>query len=70
MATCPRVSICPFYKQHLEQNPALAEELHSRYCLSNYLACARYSVAKGLGSDRVPDTLYPNQHEKARRMLA
>lgn len=70
MTDCPRISICPFYTQHLEKNPALAEELRGRYCLSNYLACARYSVAKGLGGERVPDTLHPNQHAEARRILA
>jgi hypothetical protein len=69
MADCPRISICRFYKQYLAQNPAMAENLRSRYCLSNYLACARYSVARGLGSDHVPDTLHPNQHAEARRML-
>lgn len=70
MADCPRVAICPFYKLHAATKPAMAEELRSRYCLSNYLACARYSVAKALGDDHVPDSLFPNQHAEARRMLA
>lgn len=69
MTDCPRISICPYYAQQLAKNPVMAEELRSRYCLSNYLACARYSVAKGLGSDQVPDTLHPNQHSEARRIL-
>ena len=68
MNDCPRVSICRFYAQHAESTPALAEEFRSRYCLANYLACARYSVARALGHDHVPDTLFPNHFAEARRL--
>lgn len=70
MDNCPRVSICRFYPQHAEANPKLAEEFRSRYCTGNYLSCARYSVAKALGHDRVPDTLQPNNYAEARRLAA
>lgn len=68
MLDCPRVSICRFYPQHAESSPVLAEEFRSRYCCGNYLACARYSVARALGNDRVPDSLFPNHFAEARRL--
>jgi len=69
MNDCPRVSICRFYAQHAESAPALTEEFRNRYCLSNYLACARFSVARALGNNQVPDTLFPNHFAEARRLV-
>jgi len=70
MHNCPRISVCRFYPEHAESEPAVAEEFRGRYCTGNYLSCARYSVAKCLGNDQVPDTLYPNNHAEARRLAA
>ena len=70
MADCPRTEICPFYPHYAQSIPEQAQELRERYCLGNYLACARYAVAKAKGGNSVPITLFPHQHAEARRLLA
>ena len=70
MAECPRNTICPFYQLTKADDPARAEQLRARYCLGNYSACARYAVAKALGQEQVPNTLFPHEHAEARRLLA
>jgi hypothetical protein len=70
MADCPRNEICPFYSHYVQTIPDRANELRERYCLGNYLACARYAVAKARGGTAVPISLFPHQHAEARTLIA
>ena len=39
------------------------------YCQGDNLKCARYMVAKKLGKEKVPQDLYPNMVEKAKKLM-
>ena len=41
----------------------------NNYCQGDNSSCAGYMVAKELGKEKVPKTLYPNMVEKARKLL-
>jgi hypothetical protein len=50
--------------------PATAEIYKQSYCQGNFEKCARYIVAAKLGPEKVPATLFPNDSEGARRLIA
>ena len=69
---CPNVKKCPFFHGMLEKMPATAEILKEEYCLGKgrpYTECARYMVASTLGKQFVPKDLFPNQQERARKII-
>lgn len=41
-----------------------------KYCLGDYLLCARYEVCIALGPEAVPTNLYPNMHDISHKILA
>ncbi len=41
-----------------------------RYCHTDSSECARHMVFKALGKKNVPLDLFPNQNEKAERIIA
>jgi len=49
--------------------PATANMMKKRYCLNDNLQCARYTVFKALGREKVPKDLFPNQIEKAQEII-
>lgn len=61
MASCPSTEKCPFFNDKLAQMPSLAELYRQQYCRGNFVTCARYQVSKAVGSERVPESLYPPQ---------
>ena len=69
---CPNVKKCPFFHGMLEKMPATAEILKEEYCLGKgrpYTECARYMVASTLGKEFVPKDLFPNQQDRARKII-
>ena len=49
--------------------PAMANIFKKRYCETNNDTCARWMVASALGKEAVPDDLFPNQVEKANKII-
>jgi hypothetical protein len=41
-----------------------------RYCLGDFMSCARRQVKEALGKPGVPDDLYPNMRDRAAVILA
>ena len=67
---CPLIEKCPFFHAKLQNMPATAESLMSEYCERDFPKCARFRVRGGCGGDAVPLSLFPNDHERARTILA
>jgi len=70
---CPNIKGCPFFKDVLPHMPDTADILKREYCLGHgkhYTQCARFMVAKALGREFVPKDLFPNQHERAKQIIA
>lgn len=70
MADCERLPKCPFFFDKMENMPGMATILKSRYCKGDSSTCARYRVFLVLGAGNVPSDLFPNETERAERILA
>ncbi len=64
MDQCEFLDICYFAK-NVKDN-----EQKEAYCDSNSLRCARFMIYKGVGEDKVPNDLQPNEKMKAYEILA
>jgi hypothetical protein len=69
MPACERVQSCPFFNGVMLEMPATAEYLKTIYCRGDYAKCARYMVIKALGAEKVPLTLFPDESDKATRLI-
>ncbi len=67
MATCEKLEKCPFFNGQIPMPESIANSMKERYCLQDKSKCARYAVASA--GKPVPSDLYPNQMEKARKIL-
>jgi len=65
MGTCELTDTCPFYNNKMDNMPADAEDLKTKYCRGNNLNCARYMVTTSAGNDKMPANLYPQEKERA-----
>ncbi len=70
MPECQCVSKCPFFLDKMEEMPALANMMKTRYCHGEHLKCARWTVRTALGAENVPKDLYPNQMERAQQLIS
>lgn len=70
MGECECVSRCTLFDERMADMPATAELFKNRYCRSDHLTCARYVVFKALGLERVPPDLFPNNEERAKKILS
>ena len=66
---CECINQCPFFNDRMANMPAMAEIYKKRYCEGDFQECARYMVFKALGKPAVPSDLFPNQKEKALKIL-
>nr|WP_321406768.1 hypothetical protein [uncultured Carboxylicivirga sp.] len=69
MAVCEKVENCPFFNEKMANMPATAAGYKRKFCLGSNESCARYMVLKSLGGSMVPMDLFPNQIEKAERLI-
>lgn len=70
MADCELIQGCIFFNDKMKNMPATADILKNKYCKDEFLTCARYKVAKALGREKVPLDLYPQQAEKAGKLIS
>lgn len=59
MANCDFVGSCTFFNDVVYGFPAIADYLKSKYCAGNHVECARYTIFKELGKEKVPKGLFP-----------
>ncbi len=69
MSDCPNLFKCPFFNDQLVNMPTIAGMMKKNFCRQTYDDCARYLVAKALGSPAVPPDLYPSQKERALKII-
>jgi len=70
MADCDCLPGCPFFHDRMTNMPALSGMMKKRYCLDDFMACARHQVKEALGKEKVPSTLYPSQSEMAQKVIS
>lgn len=69
MADCEMIKGCPFFHEKMPDMPAMANMIKRRYCLGDFSGCARYMVVQARGRGTVPGDLYPNQQDRARKLI-
>jgi hypothetical protein len=54
----------------MAERPATANAYKRRFCKEDNTSCARYMVFKAKGKDSVPANLFPNQQDRAQKIIA
>ena len=70
MPDCAKLAKCVFFNDHMPNMPSMASLYKQRYCRSEYDKCARFVVASKLGGDKVPGDLFPNDQDRAQKLIA
>jgi hypothetical protein len=66
---CECLALCPFFAGRMKNMPTTAELLKQQFCRGDWHSCARCTIVKALGRDAVPADLFPDDMERARRVL-
>jgi hypothetical protein len=69
MAECECLPKCPFFNDKMADMPAMAAMMKKRYCLGDKTNCARWAVRAALGPTHVPIDLFPNQMDRAEKVI-
>jgi hypothetical protein len=69
MADCELIKGCIFFNDQMANMPGTAKMYKTTYCKGKFAECARRLVFESLGRERVPKDLFPNQKEKAQRII-
>ena len=70
MADCEVLGGCPFFNDKMANMPGTASAFKRKYCQGDNRSCARYMVLKALGKPKVPADLFPNQGDRAKKIIA
>ena len=70
MATCEKLSKCPFYQGKMSMEKGIGSMYKQKYCEGDKTTCARYIVATTLGPEYVTNNLYPNMADQAKKIIA
>lgn len=66
---CPHIDRCPFFNDRLKDMPSMSNIYKRNYCKKEYERCARFRVSAAIGKENVPLDLFPNQDEKAEKII-
>ena len=69
MVECECLEGCPFFNNKMSIESALGQRYKEKYCLGDFMECARHQVKAALGKEKVPTNLYPNMFEKAAQII-
>jgi hypothetical protein len=69
MPACPHHNECALLSRTLAQMPILAEIYRRLYCTDAWCLCARYTVLKHLGAQRIPPSLFPFEGDRAALLM-
>ncbi len=70
MKDCELLEKCIFFNDKMVGMPSMAEVIKLRYCKDDNTGCARHMVCKSLGREKVPADLFPNQVDRAEKLMA
>jgi len=66
---CEIFPCCTFFSKEIKSD-LIASKFREKYCNSCKEACARYIVLSAKSIDHVPDDLFPNEYDKALKILS
>ncbi len=66
---CECLATCPFYNDKMDIESGLGRMYKRQYCEKEKEKCARYIVLTKLGRKAVPVDLFPNMHERAKKII-
>jgi len=66
---CEHLKSCPFYNEKMDIESGLGKIYRRSYCEGDKTQCARYMVLTKLGKESVPADLYPNMHDRAKKII-
>ena len=69
MADCECLPTCIFFNDKMKNKPASAEQFKRNYCRGDNKDCARFQVFQALGKENVPTDLFPNQPDRAKKII-
>ncbi|WP_418790709.1 hypothetical protein [Phosphitispora sp. TUW77] len=69
MADCECLQGCPFFNDKMPMDSGIGALYKRNYCKGDNTRCARYMVFKALGKPKVPNDLYPNNLDKATKLI-
>jgi hypothetical protein len=70
MPDCGLIAACIFFNDKMARVPHTAGLYKEKYCRTDSSTCARFMVAQALGRQKVPADLFPNDVDRARKLLA
>ena len=70
MADCEKIATCIFFQGVMASKPAILELYMKKFCRGNNSLCARHMVLVALGKDMVPPDLFPNEWQKANKIIS
>ena len=69
MPDCECLAACPFFNDKMADMPSMAGIYKNKYCKGDFLSCARHMVFEALGKENVPKDMFPNQLNRAQKLL-
>ena len=69
MKNCELIEKCIFFNDRMANMPSTAEIFKMKFCKGEFAECARHIVCDATGRDSVPADLFPNQSERARKIV-
>jgi len=70
MGACERIEKCVFFKDKMQYMPSTAALFKRIYCNGDNSKCARYMVFSVMGKEHVPADLFPDQRERALKIIS
>lgn len=70
MADCELLDQCRFFNGQTVEMPSTVTALKAKYCKGgSYSNCTRYIISQEIGREKVPEDLFPNQHDRLPEFL-
>lgn len=66
---CQCLKDCIFFNDRMKNMPSMSEVLKQQYCRGDWEHCARCVVFLALGREAVPKDLFPDELDRARRLV-
>lgn len=66
---CECLENCPFFHDRMRNMPTMSQLLKQQFCRGDWESCARCMIVRELGREAVPADLFPDETERARKIL-
>jgi hypothetical protein len=69
MAVCEILPACIFFNDKMKDMPGTSTFFKIKFCQGDNAKCARHMVLAACGRENVPADLFPNQEERASKII-